>query len=466
MTPIPRIPFSRRALLRTMGTGLGMVGLSKLLAENSPAPNPLAPRPPHFEPKVKRVIHLFLNGGPSHVDSFDYRPALTKYNGKAYPGGNLKTERTTGALMQSPFEFKQHGQSGIHVSEIFPGIASCIDDICVHNGMYTDVPFHEPSLFMLNCGSRLPGHPSMGAWLTYGLGTENQNLPGYVVLCPGLPVIGPQLWSSAFLPGAYQGTYIRNSESDPEKLVPNVRNAHLTLEQQRGQVDLLTKLNRAQIEREGPAPEFEATIHSMEVAFRMQTAALEAFDVSKEPKEVRERYGEGDFARGCLIARRLIERGVRVAQVYYGNSQPWDTHDDIQRMRQLAGDSDQPMAALLKDLKASGLLAETLVIIGGEFGRTPTVENSGRINVQNGRDHNSHGFTTLLAGGGVKGGMRYGSTDEFGFKAAEGRTHPHDLQATILHLMGLDHERLTYRHSGRDFRLTDVEGRVVREILA
>ena len=332
--------------------------------------------------------------------------------------------------------------------------------------MYTDVPFHEPSLFMLNCGHRLAGHPSMGAWLTYGLGTENQDLPGYIVMCPGLPVIGPQLWSSAFLPGSYQGAYVRNDEEDPEKLVSYVRNPRLRPDEQSRQMDLLGKLNRRHLEQQGHAPELEATIHSMEVAFRMQTAALDAFDVSKEPKEVRERYGEGDFARGCLIARRLIERGVRVAQVYYGNSQPWDTHDDIQHMRQLAGDSDQPMAALLKDLTASGLLAETLVIIGGEFGRTPTVENSGRINVQNGRDHNSHGFTTLLAGGGVKGGTIVGATDDFGYRAVDNRKSIYELHATILNRLGLDHEKLTYRFNGRDMRLTDVHGKVIQEIVS
>ena len=457
---------SRRQLLRVMGSGFGMLALSNLLAETKPGLTAMMPRPPHFPAKTKNVIFLFLNGGPSHVDSFDYKPMLAKYDGQPYPSGNLETERRTGHLMRSPFEFRKRGESGIEVSEIFTHLGDCIDNICVIKSMYTDMPFHEPSLFMLNCGQRIPGHPSLGSWLTYGLGTENQDLPGYVVLCPGLPVVGPQLWSSAFLPGAYQGTYIRNSDSDPEKLVPNLRNPKLSESNQRHQIDLLRRLNQLHLKRTGPALELEATIHSMEVAFRMQTEAMDAFDIRQESEATREQYGEGDFARGCLIARRLVERGVRMVQVYYGHMQPWDTHRDILEMRELAGKSDRPMAALLRDLKSRGLLDETLVLIGGEFGRTPTVEVGGLVDVQNGRDHNNHGFSVLLAGGGVKGGTTYGNTDDFGFKAEENPVHAHDLHATILHLMGLDHTRLTYRYSGRDFRLTDVEGRVVEQIIA
>ena len=457
---------SRRQLLSTVGTGFGMLALSDLLAKNEPVPAALAPRPPHFPAKAKNVIFLFLNGGPSHVDSFDYKPMLARYDGQPYPSGNLQTERKTGHLMRSPFEFKKRGESGIEVSEIFTQLGGCVDDICVIKSMYTDMPFHEPSLFMLNCGQRIPGHPSLGSWLTYGLGTENQNLPGYVVLCPGLPVVGPQLWTSAFLPGAYQGTYIQNSDSDPEKLVPNLRNPKRSASQQRQQLDLLGRLNQLHLKRTGPALDLEATIQSMEVAYRMQSEAMEAFDTRQESRATLEHYGAGDFARGCLIARRLVERGVRMVQVYYGAVQPWDTHSDIQQMRELAGKSDRPMAALLRDLKSRGLLEETLVLIGGEFGRTPTVEVGGLLQVHNGRDHNNHGFSVLLAGGGVKGGMTYGNTDDFGFKAEENPVHAHDLQATILHLMGLDHTRLTYRYSGRDFRLTDVEGRVVKEIIA
>lgn len=466
--PLPPRAISRREMLRSVGTGLGAVGLAGTLAgaTTGSSSGPLAVREPHFPAKAKHVIHLFLNGGASHVDSFDYKPMLEKYNGKPYPGGNLKTERKTGSLMKSPFEFKEYGESGLKISEIFSNLAECADDLCIVKSMYTDVPFHEPSLFMLNCGHRLAGHPSMGAWLTYGLGTENQDLPGYIVMCPGLPVIGPQLWSSAFLPGSYQGAYVRNDEEDPEKLVSYVRNPRLQPAEQARQMDLLGKLNRRHLDQQGHAPELEATIHSMEVAYRMQVEALDAFDVRQESTKVRERYGEGDFARGCLVARRLVERGVRMVQVYYGNMQPWDTHQDIQRMRKLTADSDAPMAALIQDLKASGLLDETIVLISGEFGRTPTVEVSGRVTVQNGRDHNSHGFSAVLAGGGFKGGLAYGNTDDFGFKAEENPVHPHDLHATMLHQMGFDHTRLTYLHSGRDYRLTDVEGKVVEGLLA
>lgn len=444
---------TRRQLLQTIGAGFGMTGFRALAS-------------PHFAPKAKHVIYLFLNGGPSQVDTFDPKPMLTRHHGKLAPAGNLKTERKTGTLLKSPFEFKRCGQSGVEVSEIFAKLGECIDDICVIRSMYTERPNHEPSLFMLNCGHVLPGHPSMGSWLTYGLGTLNRNLPGFVVLCPGVPVIGPQLWTSAYLPGIHQGVHLLNNESEPEKLIQHLRNRRLSADGQRLQLDLLNRLNKVHLAREGPDPQLEGRIASMEVAYRMQAEAMEAFDVNREPKQVRERYGEGDFARACLIARRLVERGVRMVQVYYGNGQPWDNHDDILRHRDLAGDSDAPMAALLKDLKASGLLQDTVVMIGGEFGRTPSVEVSGLVKLQNGRDHNNHGFSMLLAGGGIKGGMAYGATDEFGFKAVENRVHPHDVHATVLHLLGLDHTRLTYRYSGRDFRLTDVAGTVVKDVLA
>jgi hypothetical protein len=453
---------TRRDLLARAGAGFGALGLRSLIA----ADDPLAPRRPHFPARAKHVIYLFLNGGPSQVDTFDPKPMLTRYHGTPAPGGNLKTERKTGALLKSPFEFRHCGKSGLEISEIFPELGKCMDEVCVIRSMHVERPNHEPSLFMFNCGHMLAGHPSMGSWLTYGLGTENQNLPGFVVLCPGLPVIGPQLWTSAYLPGIHQGVHLPNNEKEPEKLIQHLRNGELDSRAQRKQIDLIHDLNRMHMARTGPDPQLEGRIHAMEVAYRMQAEAMEAFDLSREPDRVRERYGDGDFGRGCLIARRLVERGVRMVQVYYGNGQPWDNHDDILIHRKLAADSDAPMAALLQDLKASGKLSETVVIIGGEFGRTPSVEVSAIARVHNGRDHNNHGFSILLAGGGIKGGMAYGATDDFGFKAVDKPVHPHDIHATVLRLMGLDHTRLAYRYSGRDFRLTDVAGNVLTEILA
>ena len=456
---------TRRDCLRSMGAGFGMVGLAGVLGAEM-SRSPLEVKAPHFPAKAKRVVFLFLNGGPSQVDTFDPKPMLAKYSHQPMPSGNLKTERKTGNLLPSPFAFARHGKSGIEVSEIFPQLGECIDDICVIRSMHTDLPNHEPSLLMMNSGDKFPGRPSMGSWLTYGLGTENQNLPGFVVMCPGLPIVGPQLWTSSFLPAVYQGTYIPNNESEPDKLVPYIRNKRMGVGEQRRQLDLLDKLNRIGLGRAGPDGQLEATIQSAEIAFRMQAEAPEVFDISKESEATRARYGEGDFARGCLIARRLIERGVRMVQVYFGNAQPWDNHDDIQIHRKLARQSDRAMAALLRDLKSSGLLDETLVVIGGEFGRTPAVEVSGLVKVQNGRDHNSAGFSTLVAGGGVKGGYVHGATDDFGFQAVDQPVHIHDLHATILHLMGFDHTKLTYRYSGRDFRLTDVAGNVVKDIIA
>jgi Protein of unknown function (DUF1501) len=457
---------SRRDILRAMGSGFGMASLASLMAGPTGS-NPLDPKTPHFPAKAKHVIYLFLNGGPSQVDTFDPKPQLTKFHGTLAPAGNLKTERKTGTLLKSPFEFKRCGKSGLELSEIFPKLGESADELCVIRSMYTERPNHEPSLLMLNAGHVLPGHPSMGSWLTYGLGTLNQNLPGFVVMCPGLPVIGPQLWTSAYLPSIHQGVHLPNNEKEPEKLIQHLRNQKLNATEQRRQLDLLAELNQIHLKREGGGdPQLEGRIQSMEIAYRMQSEAMEAFDLNKEPEQVRARYGEGDFNRGCLIARRLVERGVRMVQVYYGNSQPWDTHDDIMDLRKLAKSSDSGMGALLHDLKASGLLKDTIVIIGGEFGRTPSVEVSGLVRLQNGRDHNNHGFSLAVAGGGFKGGMAYGATDDFGFKAVENRVHPHDLHATVLHQLGLDHTKLTYRYSGRDFRLTDVAGSVVKDIIA
>jgi hypothetical protein len=456
------LPISRRELLARSGTGLGILGLAGVLADarDADAPrlsrtDPLAPKAPHFPAKAKHVIHLFMNGGPSQVDTFDPKPELTKRHGERV---ELKTGRKPGPLMGSPFKFKKCGQSGIEVSELFPEVGSCIDDICVIRSMHTNIPNHEPGLLLMTCGNTQAIRPSLGSWLTYGLGTENQNLPGFVVLCPGKPVVGPALWNSSFLPGVFQGCHIR--DLDPKKVIEHIRNHNVGIETQREQLNLLNQLNALHKERRPGDDQLDARIQSLEIAFRMQTEAQDAFDVSREPVKIREAYGKGYFADACLVARRLVERGVRMVQVFYGNGQPWDDHSNCEQgHRAKAKDTDKPIAALLRDLKSRGLLDETLILWGGEFGRTPNSEG------QNGRDHNSAGFTVWLAGGGVKGGMAYGATEEFGFMAVENKVHVHDLHATILHLMGLDHEKLTYRFSGRDFRLTDVFGTVVKDIL-
>ena len=452
---------SRRDILRRAGGGFASIGLAGVLSDQGllASESPLVPKSPHFKPKAKRIIHLFMNGGPSQVDTFDPKPDLEKYHGKRPPGAERKTERRTGGLFKSPFKFKQSGESGIPVSEIFPEVAKCIDDICVIRSMHTDVPNHEPSLLMMNSGNTQPVRPSMGSWLCYGLGVENQDLPGFVVLCPGKPVVGPQLWSNGFLPGIYQGCHI--GKLDPKKIVDHINNKHLTSGTQRQQLDLINQLNDLHVGQRSGDNQLESRIQSLEVAFKMQTEAPEAFDITKETKATRELYGQGQFADSCLTARRLVERGVRMVQVYYGNGQPWDDHGNIEKGHRDKGQkSDQAIAGLLRDLKARGLLEDTLVLWGGEFGRTPVSEGG------NGRDHNHHGFSVWLAGGGVKGGMTYGSTDEFGFAAMENKVHVHDLHATILHLMGINHEDLTYRYSGRDFRLTDVHGHIVHDILA
>jgi hypothetical protein len=424
--------------------------------------NPLDPKPAHFPARAKRVIFLFMNGGPSHVDTFDPKPLLAKYHGQRPPALNqINTMRPgNGTLMQSPFAFKKCGQSGIEVSEIYPEVGSCIDDICVLRSMWTNNPNHEPSLLMMNSGDMQPTRPSLGSWLVYGLGTENHNLPGYVVLCPGKPTVGPQLWGNSFLPGVYQGMHVNNSTTDPKTLIRHVENGYLTPTQQRRQLDLLKRMNEMHLAQRDQDAQLEARIQSLEIAFRMQMEAQDAFDVNREPELVRKEYGTGEFANACLIARRLAERGVRMTQIYYGNGQPWDDHGDIANHRNHAAKSDKPIAALLRDLKRRGLLDETLVIWGGEFGRTPTAERS------KGRDHHSLGFSMWLAGGGVKGGNVYGATDDFGMVAVQDRAHVHDLHATILHLMGIDHEKLTFRYSGRDFRLTDVHGQVMKGIVA
>jgi hypothetical protein len=450
-------------MLQALGGGLGTVGLAQMLGGDlaAAAPAHAMNAPPHVAPRAKRVIQLFMNGGPFQADLFDPKPELNKHAGERPAEVQFRTENATGGLMPVPYAFKPCGQSGLPVSELLPKLGACIDDICVLRSLHTDNPNHGPALFLMNNGTITPTRPSMGAWFSYGLGSENADLPGYVVLCPGRPVRFSELWSAGFLPGEHQGMYINHSNLDPQAMVPHVKSASLTKEQQRTQLDLLAKLNQKHAEVRGGDDRLEARIRSMETAYRMQFAATDAFDLAREPAKTREEYGSTHFANSCLLARRLVERGVRFVQIYYGNGQPWDTHRDHDNLtRTLTKDIDQPTAALLTDLKRLGLLDDTLVIWGGEFGRTSTSEAG------NGRDHNHWGFTMWLAGGGVKGGMTFGATDDFGFRAVQDKVHVHDLHATVLHLLGIDHEKLTYRHAGRDFRLTDVYGRVVKEILA
>lgn len=472
--PYEHLALTRRELLSRCGLGLGSLAVGCLLSDETAAgstsSNPLAPREPHFPAKAKHVIHLFMNGGPSHIDTFDPKPLLQKYAGQPLPMENLKTERPTGAAFPSPFQFQKYGQSGIEVSEIFANVAQSIDDVAVIRSMYAEVPNHEPSLLLMNCGAARQIRPSVGSWVTYGLGTENQNLPAFVAMCPGgYPIQESQNWQAGFLPGIFQGTYIDTQHTQIELLIEHIRNDRISLPRQREQLDLLQALNRRHAESRQQDGELEARIQSFELAFRMQTEAAEAFDVSREPQHILDMYGPGVQARQILIARRLIERGVRFVQLWHGAGQPWDSHDDLaDQHRKLAGECDQAIGALLRDLKQRGLLEETLILWGGEFGRTPAVElpkqgsNQGKIN---GRDHNHYGFTVWLAGGGVKGGHVHGATDEFGFQAVENRVHVHDLHATLLHLLGFDHLKLTYRYAGRDFRLTDVSGNVVQEVI-
>lgn len=487
MVPQPqRDGFSRRELLTRSGMGMGTIGLMGLLADAGLAAppagpstngavrniNPLAVKEPlHFPAKAKHVIHLFMNGGPSHVDTFDPKPELNRMHGKDLPAQNLRTERPTGHAFGSPFKFKKYGESGIEVSELFPHVAESIDDIAVVRSMYADVPNHEPSLLLMNCGEARLVRPSVGSWMTYGLGSENQNLPGFIVMCPGgYPIQESQNWQSGFLPGIYQGAYIDTKHQEIEKLIENIRSQGASPQAQRKQLDLLQSLNRTHQARLTDDGQLESRIQSFELAYRMQSEAADVFDVSNEPQHILDMYGPGVHARQTLIARRLVERGVRYIQLWHGAGQPWDNHDDIEKNhRRLAGQCDQAIGALLKDLRQRGMLDDTLVLWGGEFGRTPTVElpkkgsNEGKIN---GRDHNHWGFTVWMAGGGIRGGQTYGATDEFGYKAVEDRVHVHDLHATMLKLLGFDHERFTYRYAGRDFRLTDVSGKVINALIA
>jgi len=475
--PSPVFP-SRRDFLRRAGNGFGALALGSILMREGllageAGNGPLAPKQPHFAAKAKSVIWLFPNGGPSQVDTWDYKPELEKRHGQELKGFDKNTgffAGNVGPLMKSPFKFKQHGQCGAWASELFPNIARHVDKMAFLHSCWTDSNNHSPALFKINTGMARMGFPCVGAWVTYGLGSESQNLPAFVTMYDtlgrGIPKGHAQNWGSGFLPGVYQGTALKPQGAPIENLE---RADGMTNEQQRAQLDLLNKLNR----KEGKPLEGElnARVESFELAYRMQMAAPEALDVNREPSRVQQLYGLDNpkcthFARQCMIARRLVERGVRFVQIYSGgmdNQLSWDGHNDIKGNHGgFALETDQPIGALLTDLAARGLLESTLVIWGGEFGRLPLTQTG----PMPGRDHNPHAFTVWMAGGGVKGGTKYGETDEIGFRAAVDRVSVHDLHATILHLMGLDHKKLTYRHNGRDFRLTDVAGNVVKAIVA
>jgi hypothetical protein len=476
---------SRRQMLKRFASGFGMVGLASLLADSlfaadapfvaaSAAPavstaHPLALRPSMFPARAKRVIFLFMSGGPSHVDLFDPKPKLVEYAGKPLPFEQPSLVRTrTVNCLPSPFAFKKHGECGMEISDLFPHLAQRADDLCLIRSMIADNINHNGAALQMNTGEQTFSRPSLGSWLLYGLGTENQNLPGFVVISPSQPAQGAPLWSSAFLPAAFQGTHVM----DLKKPIADLSNPKFALAQQRKQLDVLKQLNELHEAEREEDTRLSARIESFELAFRMQTEAADAFNVDGESAATQQLYGIDQpttehFGRQCLLARRLVERGVRMVQLYHtqtskrSSCQLWDQHNGLRA--ELAANcaaTDQPIAALLTDLKQRGLLNDTLVIWGGEFGRTPTAEG------KDGREHHPFGFSMWMAGGGMKGGLAYGNTDEFGWHAVEKKVHLHDLHATILHLMGIDHEKLTYRYSGRDYRLTDVYGNVVKDLIA
>jgi hypothetical protein len=456
---------SRREALFQSALGFGSLALTDLLRAAEVKPSP------HFAPRAKRVIFLFMKGGPSHIDTFEPKPLLDRDDGKPYPGTRPRVVfAKTGNLLKSPWKFQKHGQSGSPVSELFPHVAKHVDDICFIHSLHGTNPAHGGAALKLHTGSDNFVRPSMGAWVSYGLGTENANLPAFITVCPTLAHGGVNNWGSAFLPAACQGVPIGNASTPIEQAkVRYIDNPNPDRDRQRKQLDLLADLNKSYLERSGPNAALEGRIESFELAFRMQKAMPEAEDIAKESDVTRKLYGLDDpitapFGRQCLLARRFAERGVRFVQVTHSDSNvQWDQHGDLRKGHSKnAREVDKPIAGLLADLKGRGLLKDTLVLWGGEFGRTPTVEGGGN----DGRDHNPEGFTVWLAGGGVKPGFRYGSTDEYGWYAAENKVHVHDLHATMLALLGLDHERLTFKHAGRDFRLTDVAGRVVKDIFA
>lgn len=464
---------SRRDLLKDSAIGFGNLAFLSLLAEQGLASdgkpdsrNPLAPKLPQFPAKTKRVIFVFLHGGPSQVDTFDHKPLLTRDHGKPFTGEMPRiVSSPTGNLLKSPWEFKHYGKSGIEVSDLFPHVGSCVDDLCFINSMYGSNSRHGGALLELHTGSDTFVRPSMGSWVTYGLGTENQNLPGFLTICPTLSHGGVNNWSSAFLPAYTQGTPIGNASIEAGNAkIPFIQNSETPAEAQKLEIEMLKQLSKDQLAHLGPDPFLEGRISSFELAFRMQLAAPELQEITGETKATRDLYGLDDpktknFAHQCLLARRFSEKGVRFVQVTH--SYKWDQHGELRKDHASnAAEVDKPIAGLLKDLKARGMLKDTLVIISGEFGRTPVAQGD------DGRDHNPHGFTTILAGGGVKAGIKYGATDDYGFFSVKDKVHIHDLHATMLHLMGIDHTKLTYFHSGRNYRLTDVHGEIVKGILA
>jgi len=457
---------TRRQMLAQTGCGFGMLALADMLAANEPdrSSQPYAVRAPHHTPKAKRIIFLYMPGGPSHVDLLDEKPRLAVDNGKPLPFEKPKLERTkTGNLLASPWKFSKHGESGIAVSELLPGLASRIDDVCVIRSMVADNINHTGAALQMCTGEQAFSRPSIGSWLTYGLGTENHNLPGFVVVSPAAVFQGAQLWASSFLPSAYQGTLVR----DLKNPIANLGDPSSDPRLQREKLDVLRRLNELHKQDRDLDSQLDARIASFELAFRMQNEAPEAFDISRESEATQKLYGTDKpetelFGKQCLLARRLVERGVRFVQLFDAPANnAWDQHSGLrENLPARCRAVDQPITALLIDLKSRGLLEDTLVLWGGEFGRTPTAEG------KNGREHHPFGFSMWMAGGGIRGGMTYGATDEFGWHSVQDKVHVHDLHATILHQMGFDHERLTYRFGGRDYRLTDVHGRVVKEILA
>ena len=452
---------NRRQFLNRFGMGFGASVAAAMMANDllsgsaraSTSLSPLAPREPHFPGKAKRVIHIFSQGGPSHTDTWDPKPEMAKH-------ANKEVSLIGGVPLPSPFKFTKMGKCGTEVSEVFKNIGKNIDDIAVIRSMYTDVPAHEFATVMMNTGSGRLVKPSMGAWVLYGLGTVNQNLPGFIALNGGLG--GPANWRSAFLPGAFQGTLISNVNTSPDRIIENIKSYYASLPKQREQLDLLKAMNEIHSDSLNHEPVLEARIQSYELAFKMQTEAMDAFDVSKEPESIREMYGTSGKGRDMLVARRLVERGVRFVQVWANG---WDHHTALEtNLRARAAEIDQPIGALLTDLKQRGMLEDTLVLWCGEFGRTPRHDRGARG--EPGRDHHSRSFVSWMAGGGVKGGTVYGASDDFGYEVAQDKVHVHDLHATIMHLLGFNHEKLTYRYNGRDFRLTDVYGNVVKGLLA